>query len=203
MTPIYEEYLQGATTWKFSHEGIPYTLLHHGYREAKQYDTFSIEYHPGTWCYYLHVTEQMYPDSWGQFANQEGEYGLVTGPAWDYTDFYGGITFNSDEPFWDRKEKRHIQAVKVGCDYNHLWDMECGYSSGFTSVKQDAINSCRHLLRAFPLERVRCRWSGKWVKPEDSYVAINGATVSRDAELPPEYELWKEYTTDELHELHR
>lgn len=192
MTPTYEELLQGTTTWRFQHKGVSYSLSHHGYREGKQYDDWYSEPHCGTWCYYIHVTEQMYPNSWEDFKNVETEYGLTTGPAWDHVDFYGGITWNSDEDFRDYKTKRIISCVKVGCDYNHSWDRDAGYWQGLEDVKRDAIKTIDGLLTRYPLERVRCGYSGHWVRPEEAYTAINGQTVAKVTELPEGYDSWKE-----------
>jgi hypothetical protein len=194
----YEELLEGSTTWSFKEGGIPYSLSYHGYRKPNPTGHPLIsDGSPGTWCYYLHANKLMYPESWSQFANFRGDYGLNVGSAWNHVDFYGGITWNSDENFWDRKSAGIIEAVKIGCDYNHSWDHDSGFINGFHSVKADAINTCKQLLEAFPLERVRCGYSGAWVKPEDSYVAVNGSTVSRLAEIPDTKEWhkgWKEAT---------
>ena len=194
MTPTYEQMLEGSTTWKFEHRGIGYILSHHSYREGKQYEDWYSEPHPGTWCYYLVVSESQYPDSWVDFRNTDGGYGLVAGKAWDGVDFYGGISWNSDEPYYNRGYKRVVEAVKVGCDYNHSWDRDSGYYHSFDMVKQDAINTIEDLLRQYPTERVRCAWTGEWVSPKDTYTAINGVIVSRAAELPEGYDLWKEET---------
>jgi hypothetical protein len=184
----YEELLEGSTTWSFKEGGIPYSLSYFGYRkpDPTAHPLLS-EGSPGTWCYYLHANKLMYPESWSEFANYPSEYdcgSLAIGPAWDLVDFYGGITWNSNENFWDRKSAGIVEAVKVGCDYNHSWDHDSGFVNGFHSVKADAINTCKQLLEAFPLERVRCGYTGAWVKLEDSYVAVNGNTVSRLAEIP-------------------
>jgi len=197
MTPTYEEMLRGCTTWKFNHKGIHYSLSHHGYSgDGKARGVGDFGNHPGTWCYYLYANELQYPESWDSFKNIPKEGYTSNGSAWDCVDFYGGITWCSDEPFYDRKLGRIVVQVKVGCDYNHLWDAEGFFYKGFDDVKRDATNSVEDLLKTFPLERVRCGWSGVWVKPEDSYTAINGATVSHTAELPEEYELWKEGTNE-------
>ena len=197
MTPTYKEMLQGRTTWKFDHKGINYVLSHHGYRGDGQVgDVIDFYNHPGIWCYYLYANELQYPDSWGSFKNVPNEGHTSNGSAWDCVDFYGGITWSSDEPFYDRKLGRMVEQVKVGCDYNHLWDAEGFYHNGFDDVKRDAVNSVNDLLKSFPLERVRCKWSGVWVKPEDSYTALNGATVSNTAEIPEGYKMWKEGTNE-------
>ena len=199
MTPTYEELLQGRTEWRFTHKNISYSLSHHGYRgDGNPRDVVDFDNHPGTWCYYLYANELQYPESWESFKSiPKGGY-TSNGPAWDSVDFYGGITWSSDEPFYSRNLGRMVEQVKVGCDYNHLWDAEGYFHNGFDSVKRDAINSVNDLLIAFPLERVRCEWSGKWVKLEDSYVAINGATVSRTADLPEGHERCKEGTNERL-----
>ena len=163
-TPTYEELLKGQTRWSFSCEGMRYQLSHHGYRAPKPDSDCSFDWdgHPGAWCFYIILPEQMYPDIWPQFACQRIESGFEChGPAWDDDWFHGGITWSSSEPYWDRKTQRMWDAAKVGCDYNHLWDSESGYPDTFLSVKSDAERACKALIGRYPERKFQSDWSGR------------------------------------------
>tara|TARA_Y100001951_G_scaffold88698_2_gene80460 strand:+ start:3220 stop:3831 length:612 start_codon:yes stop_codon:yes gene_type:complete len=180
-TPTYEELLKGATTWRFDHKGVSFILSHHGYRTGEEYE--HSEPHPGIWCYYLLIPEQMYPHRWDDFACTLGEpsgtFGRFYrhGPAFDHDMFDTEITWASSEPYFDRKTDRMWDGAKVGCDYNHLWQHEYGYPDTFASVKRDAEQTVEKFLAAHPDRRLRSSYSGTWGEPDDFYTAKNGATV--------------------------
>jgi len=181
MTPDYKTLLRGATTWRAEHRQIAITLSHHGYRDGSEYA--GAEPHPGTWCYYLHLTEQMFrTDDWAKLWLPE----VVTdwGVSHDYDslpdfDFHGGCTFYEQGSAWNRQNKRKIGTIKVGCDYAHLWDHEGGYWQDYEAVLRDAKHSVDLLCNAFPNRLTRCRYSHLWGEPSEFYTAINGATVHR------------------------
>lgn len=192
MKPCYEEFLRGATRWSLTHEGVNYQLNFHGYREDETKNGFFLEGHPGTWCYYLIIPEQMYPHRWSDFACVRNENGFEHhGPGFEDDMFDSGITWSSSEPYWDRKLNRQFDASKVGCDYAHLWHREMGYPDTFESVKSDAINTVNKFLRAHPDYHLRSRWSGVYGLKEEFYTAINGALVHKTDEIPENYDLWK------------
>lgn len=189
MTPSYEELLKGATTWKGSHEGVPFILSHHGYSKGDEYD--GAKPHPGIWCYYLVIPEQMYPHRWSDFACTRSEYGFEThGPAFQNDFFDSEITWSSSEPYFCRKEKRMFDQSKVGCDYAHLWHSERGYPDTYESVKQDAVLTVKKFLAANPDRRIRSDYSGAWGTPDEFYTAINGRLVHLADEIPEGWDSW-------------
>jgi hypothetical protein len=181
MTPTYEELLKGSTQWRGDYMGLSYLLSHHGYRKGDEYE--SAEYNPGTWCYYLIVPEQMYPHRWADFAVTRKESGYEQfGPAFDHDMFDTEITWQSSEPYFDRKTERTWDAAKIGCDYAHLWHRERGYPDNYTSVTADAKRTIEKFLAANPDCHVRCDYSGKWDAPDQFYTAVNGRRVHLSVE---------------------
>lgn len=174
-TPTHEELLQGATQWRKTHMGVAFLMMHHGYR-APEPDSRSYldrEGHPGIWCYYLLIPEQMYPHRWEDFRVTRGEYG----PAFDSDMFDSEITFQSSEPYWCRRTERMWDAAKVGCDYAHLWHRERGYPDTYESVQRDAKRTVELFLDRNPDRHLRCEYSGVWGPPDQFYTARNGRTV--------------------------
>lgn len=189
MTPSYEEMLKGVTTWKGSHEGVSFVLSHHGYRDGTEYE--GAERNPGTWCYYLLIPEQMYPHRWPDFACIRSDSGYEThGPAFDHDFFDSEITWSSSEPYFCRRAMRMFDQSKVGCDYAHLWHMECGYPDTYESVKRDAIMTVDKFLKAHPDRHIRSDYSGVWANADEFYTAINGRSVHRSDEVPDGWETW-------------
>lgn len=191
MTPTYEELLTGATRWSKSHKSVNYLLLFHGHVRGDEHPI--AQPHPGIWCYYIIVPQEMYPHRWDEFACVRDEHGFEhPGSAWDYVEFDTGITWSSSEPYFCRHSKRMFDASKVGCDYNHLWQSETCYPDNFTSVNQDAIRTVESLLTTHPDYRLKSAYSHKWGEPDDFYTAINGCFVHKDDKIPYEWDEWKE-----------
>lgn len=195
MTPTYEEMLKGSTQWRGDHMGMSYLLSHHGHRTGNEYP--GVEYNPGTWCYYLIVPEQMYPHRWPDFAVTRKESGWEQfGPAFDHSMFDTEITWQSSEPYWDRKTERQWDAAKVGCDYAHLWHRERGYPDTFDSVTCDAKRTVEKFLAANPDRHMRCEYGGIWDVADAFYTAINGRRVHRsyEAKMDDSMGSWKPAT---------
>jgi hypothetical protein len=191
-TPTYKELLEGSTLWRKTHKGVSYLLSHHGYRknEDNPYDEWSN--HPGTWCYYLLIPEQMFPHRWDEFKCSRSESGFErAGLAWDSDWFDTEITFAESKPEYCRKTERVWDGVKVGCDYGHSWHRDMGFPDTYSSVNRDAIITVEKFLNANPDHFIRSRWSGLWGKPEEFYTAINGVLVHKDDEIPDKYDKWK------------
>lgn len=173
--PTLEELRQGATTWKREHKGVGYSLSHHGVSD----------YSPqGTWCFYIHLLEPQFQSA-EDFAkfNREPEVKEFAGSyreSYPYDDvpdygFHGGITWYSRETYIDR-DGLSRKALKIGCDYAHLWDREGGYWQGMDAVDADAKRLIDALVAEVPL-KVRCAYSGKLDMPDQFYTARNGARV--------------------------
>jgi hypothetical protein len=176
--PTYDELLSGWTQWRKQKDGVIFLLSFHGYREDQTVEGVFLEGHPGTWCYYLLIPEQMYPHRWPDFACVRGEEGFESpGTAWDRVKFDSEITWSSSEPYWCRKTGREFDGVKVGCDYSHLWHREMGYADTFSSVTRDAEATVASFLGAHPDRHFRCEYGGTWDEPGNFYIAINGRRV--------------------------
>lgn len=173
MKPSYEQFLKGVTRWSEQHEGVTIELSFHPYQP---------EHHMmGTWCYYLLLPEQMFqPKDFKRLVCSQKTYDW--GKSYDYykfpdLDFHCGITFYEITKVWDKHQNKYMRVIKVGCDYNHLWDNEAGYTDDYDSVLFDAKYSVRKLLDMFPNMNKRCFYCGIWDSPENFYVAKNGALV--------------------------
>jgi hypothetical protein len=172
MTPTLNELLQGNTTWKFEEQGVTINLSFHGYRNNSDDPYMN---HPGIWCYYIIIPEQMYPHRWNEFEPILLEYGYQHNTAsFNHDQFDTEITFTSKESYFDRITNKTYSSVKVGCDYNHLWHSEQGYRDSFESVKRDAILTVTKFLKDNPDYNVRCKYSGVWDSKENFYLAFNG-----------------------------
>ena len=191
MTPSYEELLTGSTTWNFKYKNLHYSIKHHSHRRGDEYEWSTP--HPGTWCYYLHIPEEMYPKHrWPAIRTVRDKHGYFdAGPAFDTIEFHGGITFAETSKYFNRKLQRTFELVKVGCDYNHLWDEEAGYPDTLESVKRDAENSAKQFLDQNPDFNLCSAWSGIYDRPDQFYTAQNGRLVHITDKIPPEYKGWE------------
>ena len=194
-TPDYKTLLKGNTTWREEHCGVSVSLSHHGYRDGTEYQGASRE--PGTWCYYLHLTEQMFrEESWKKLLLPE----RVTdwGTTHDYQNFpdidlHGGCTFYEPGEQWDKHQNRKVQTIKIGCDYAHSWDRDSGYWQDYDAILRDAKNSVDLLLAIFPDRRIRCGYCGIWDNPDQFYEAVNGRMihVSQKDEFDDGWKAWR------------
>lgn len=176
--PTLEQYQRGGTTWRYEHRGVSYTLSHHGVSE----------YQPeGTWCYYLHLLENMFqnPEDFALFdKDREVKEMLGTGSHYETHDYYsipdlefhGGATWYSKDTFLDRKSGKDFTALKIGCDYGHSWDRDGGYWEGMQEVERDAKRSIDILVDRFPMN-ARCEYCGIVAHPSEFYIAGNGRRV--------------------------
>lgn len=164
-TPTYKDMLEGRTVWMHSHKGVSVKISHHGYRKDGGFTES-----PGTWCYYVLLSQKNAPDDWARFRAKKGKFnfGPVTryseseGPAWGHDWFHGGITSTTSGQFTCRKTGLRIKTVEVGCDYAHLWDSEAGFPDTLETVKSDAEQTVDSLLAANPHLLVRNKWSGEF-----------------------------------------
>lgn len=191
-TPDYKTLLKSATTWREEHRGVSIQLSHHGYRDGTEYEGASPE--PGTWCYYLLLTEQMFrPEDWAKLVCAERE--TDWGRTYDYenfpdVDFHGGITFYEINIGWDKHQKRKVQTIKAGCDYNHSWDCDGGYWHNYDAVLGDAKASVDSLIEQFPGRLERCGYCGLWDEPSEFYTARNGRRIHKSQQAEFSEERW-------------
>jgi len=183
MTPDHEEYKQGSTQWGFNEEGIAYQLSHHAVRKPDEHNP---EGHPGIWCFYLMLHEQMFPaDVWQdeiRTTHDKSGFGNAGKGLERLNGWYGGITLAEAGWLYDRREKRWIETAKVGCDYAHSWDHDAGYPHTLNWVKRDAKATAIEFANNYPNRYRRCAYSGIWGPLDDFYTARNGALVSLSKE---------------------
>jgi len=106
----------------------------------------------GIWCYYIFIHESRIPSELFKRLWLEDERIKLTDVSpWRIThdyytddinalDFHGGCTYYAKHGHTDGH-----RSVEIGCDYNHLWDMEQGFED-FDKVLSDAQNSVDKLL---------------------------------------------------------
>ncbi len=181
MRPQFDDYLKGSTTWRGEHRQMTYTLCHWGISD------YSPE---GVWNYYLWLPENMFinPEDFALFncelkitdtlglGKMREDYDYFSTPDLDY---HGGITFYEKHQTIDPATGKPMVVIKTGCDYNHLWDHEGGFSHGIEEVRRDAINSINILADRYPL-KLRCGYTGKIDMPDQFYQAVNGSMVHVD-----------------------
>ena len=178
MKPTLDDFLTGSARWMGEHQSIRYELSWHGLSDYNS---------EGTWCYYLHLYEEVfYPADWAklrleredkQFANSWHRH--FNYDAFPDVEPHCGWTFGEMDIYLG-KDGKDYEHVKVGCDYAHLWDRESGYWQGKNEVERDAKRSIDLLCEMFPRRRQRCGYSGRYGDPEDYYKARNGAMVHKD-----------------------
>lgn len=179
--PTYEKMLEGNTRWVVPYKDVSIELSFHGYRPPEQ--RHGTDFGHGIWCYYLLLNELMFKEEdWKKlkfepYVTDEMRFETYDYYAFPDVDFHGGITFYEVTRHYDRHAKRHVDVVKAGCDYNHLWDNEGGYRDNFDSVLMDAKHSVDELLRQFPDHNIRCSYSGIWDDPRRFYTASNGRII--------------------------
>lgn len=181
--PSYEKMLEGNTRWVVPYKDVSIELSFHGYRppEEREYRGYG----HGTWCYYISLNELMFNAmDWKQLRFFPRFDDRMSFETYDYyafpdVDFHGGITFYEVSKHYNKHVKRHIEVVKAGCDYNHLWDGEAGYPDDYDSVLFDAKHSVDKLLRQFPNINCRCAYCGIWDSPDQFYKAKNGSWIHK------------------------
>lgn len=192
--PTHEEYLKSAAVWRGEHNGVSYSLSHHGVSD----------YSPdGTWCFYIHLTEEIFlsPESFAAF-DREPEVKKMGGlesyyetyDYWSVPDhgFHGGITFYERTTYVGKFDGLPKKALKIGCDYAHSWDRDGGYWEGKNDVERDAKRLIEKLVIDYPV-KARCGYSGVLDEPGAFYTARNGSRVHRsqaDKFSETEWPMW-------------
>ena len=175
--PSLNDFIKSSARWHGTHLGIAYQIAWWG----------STTYQPhGTWNWYILVNdEQFYSDDWDKLRlkKQDQNHGVSWYRHWSYEDFpdlnaHGGWTFGELKTYLGRDGKEH-ELVKVGCDYNHAFDRDMGYSDDFNSVERDVKRSIELLAEMFPRCRLKCAYSGKYGDAEEFYTATNGLTIHK------------------------
>ena len=179
MKPTYQDLLRCGATWRGEHLGIGYELSWHSCHEEHQPE--------GIWCWYIHLCDEQFSESdWAKLRLKKEDKQLFEDRwyrHWCYEDFpdiepHCGFTFGELKTYLGRDGKEH-EWVKIGCDYNHLWDREGGYWEGKDDVEHDVRKSIDLLIEMFPERKERCAYSGTYGERAEFYTAINGKRVHK------------------------
>lgn len=147
-------------------------------------------------------------ESFARFDREPEIRELTSGSFWethDYHDvpdygFHGGITWYSRDIGINKFTGKPEKFLKIGCDYNHLWDREGGYSDDLDSVERDAKRLIESLIEAHPI-KTKCDYCGVLDKPENFYVSRNGRNIhnSQKDKFTPEH--WPDWMPEDATRL--
>ena len=158
--------LRHGETWRGTHMDVAFEISHHGVSD----------YQPqGVWCYYLIVSEsQLSLKDFGKLwleptAHYDRSNGSKTpmypAGSWfgaqsllDEVGFHGGITFYEKNQPVDGEQR----WVKVGCDYNHLWDQEKLGAYNAEWLEMDARKSIARLTDLLRF-KLKCSYTGRYI----------------------------------------
>lgn len=126
--------------YRGSYRGIGYKILRHAIGMAHTPES------KGIWNYYVYIPEKKSPifASLWLPSEKRKDFNFVTHDyyaAFGQVNFHGGITF-----YAKHGEVEGHRVVEVGCDYNHYWDQERGYSASLEEVTQDCLATIDHLF---------------------------------------------------------
>jgi len=106
------------------------------------------------WTYYIDIELEKIPKKYNPdsfwLPLERYELGKHHGTMYNYDNhttlnniyFYCGITFYSKVTGLEEGEKK---IIKVGCDFNHAWDMERGYAYSYEDIYSHVIKTIHSL----------------------------------------------------------
>jgi len=123
------------------------------------------------WTYYLHIGLVQLPEDvrekfWlepkvTEYKSMPISYDYYKEPLIADLDWHGGVTWYSKEAGIDGEPR----VVKIGCDYQHLWDE--GHSYQLTDVERDARHTIDTLHDMIPGMLKWCQGCGDYFKAEN------------------------------------
>jgi len=153
------ERIEAINIWRGTYRGVPFEV-----------NNFSLGGDP-KWTFYLHIYLDQMPEDirerfWlepdppmEEFKNRVfypyNYEPLINDLAWHH-----GCTFYEKIMGFDGARR----VVKIGCDYNHLWDQERTYT--LEAVSSDARRCIDSLYELIPNIKKWCRWCGEFFVPE-------------------------------------
>lgn len=121
----------------------------------------------GTWTYYVTIGEHQlsgedFAEFWLPVSGQLERSAGYSQPTYDYysprwssdVDWHGGVTWYEKIGGLDGAPR----AVKIGCDFAHLWDEGRFYC--LDAVKAECFETIRQ-IRALYRFKNRCSWTGR------------------------------------------
>ena len=79
-------------------------------------------------------------------------------PVIDDLDWHGSLTLYEKQ----YGVCRELVGVKLGCDYGHHFDEQCGYSYSVEYVDNEAKRTIDKLHELIPGLKISCSWNGKF-----------------------------------------
>lgn len=137
------------------------------------------------WNYYLFIQAEQLPDdlqkgfnlknkSWRCSPDSPVRYhsDYESAPIISDLEWHGGITFYEKH----RNEIGKVTCYKLGCDYQHSFDMGEHYT--IDVIAEDAKKSIDKLWELVPNMKVRCAWNGTYHPIEETYLTDRGVRVA-------------------------
>lgn len=154
-------------------EDVIYEIINHNRYKYEFTPEFTKYAGPGTWCYYVAVSEDMLPQGLFEefwlpptMLEREGRRPQATyaysEAKFSQVDWHGGATWYEKLGGIDGAARQ----VRIGCDFAHSWDQ--GHEYDYAAVEREAIETVKQLKKIYPFYR-RCPYNGSW-KPADQMV---------------------------------
>lgn len=140
--------LDHKDTWKGEYKNITFEVSRHSIGDKD------------CWCFYLYVPIEAIPKAlrkqWvlSEKDKKHSSYDYYNSP-WTALEWHGDITFYEG----------YKHSVKVGCDYNHLFDQ--GHTYDKETLAHDAVACIDSLHKEIEL-RWRSQWDGSWHDSEQA-----------------------------------
>jgi len=152
--------MKKKTVWSGEHGGITYEI-----QNFKMGGVFEIP-EKDCWTFYLYIRLDSLPEGirerfWLDLEKsgiiKSGTYRYDGEPLMAGLDWHCGMTWYSKESGFDGSSR----CVKIGCDYQHLWDEGKYYCE--TGIERDAKQCIESLYEMIPNIKKRCPWCGEYV----------------------------------------
>ena len=160
--------------WEGSYNGISFEINRFKSKDIDGNDKYS-------WCHYIFVNLDRIPDEtiaksfWLKgkvlFSNRIS-YDYYKAKWCDVIDFHGGCTWYSKESGFDGSPK----IVKIGCDYQHLWDEGFEYDLGY--VESEVLRTIESFRAYIPNYKFWCRGNGELCDLSEGILDDNGSFYS-------------------------
>jgi hypothetical protein len=153
--------MKRKTVWNFEYKGINCEIVHWGEDEMASFQP------GGIWNGYVFIQKKQLPKQFNKFICKPVTYHKRT--HWDYWrmenyfDMHGGVTYY--ELIRDEITTKPT-AIKVGCDYAHLFDEGRTYDEN--DIKFDLEKTVDKFIEMFPNYLIWRITDGKYVKPNEA-----------------------------------
>jgi len=159
--------MRNKIVWGDEYRGIHFQIENFSFSENEPKDK---------WAFYLFIKLDQMPGDvakrfWleptKQLIGNRKTYAYYEEALINGIDFHCGCTWYSKESGFDDDPR----IVKIGCDYQHLYDEDQSYSA--ESIAFDAKQAIDSLIKMVPNIKVRCGWTGKYVE-ETEIIKVKG-----------------------------